>query len=45
MITLNCGKCRKDTQVTMKDLSKPNIQCECGNFLIKDGKIALANHK
>lgn len=45
MVTLNCGKCRKDTKLSIQDLSKPNIQCECGNHLIKDGNIVLAKHK
>lgn len=44
MVTINCGKCRKDTEVSMQDLRKPNIKCECGNYLVKDGNIQLAKY-
>lgn len=44
MLILNCGKCRKDTKATPEDLKKSNLKCECGNYLIKDGNVRLANY-
>jgi len=45
-MTLNCGKCFKDTTITLEkfgEIAKKNesLKCECGHFLVKDGQMSL----
>ncbi len=36
-ITLSCGRCLKDNTITLNKRTPNNIQCRCGNYLVKDG--------